>query len=59
MEELKPCPFCGSSGIIHFNEGMYRVACVAGVGACLVAPYVYDRSERVAVKAWNARVKDN
>jgi len=63
MDELKPCPFCGSSPWLHSYKGIfvgeipyrgdigYRVECE---GECH-AMTCYWHSKDEAIKAWNKR----
>ncbi len=62
MEKLKPCPFCGSTDILDFNNaemaigpnsinyGLICIECDARTG------WYYTVDE--AVKAWNRRADD-
>lgn len=55
-ENLKPCPFCGSTNILHEEErDASRVRCMScdiGTG------WVPGPSER-SMNRWNRRVHDN
>ena len=57
MTDLKPCPFCGSKNLSHFNDGyfiqIFCNACGARTGL-----FVESDSERdKAVEAWNMRAE--
>jgi len=50
-EELKPCPFCGSSNVRFYERrGAYQAACMDCEAR---AQYAYSRKE--AVSNWNRR----
>ena len=52
MEELKPCPFCGSldvSGTQHLNPNNYEIICMN----CFAR--MVRTAKRKAVEAWNRR----
>jgi Lar family restriction alleviation protein len=55
-EELKPCPFCGSSDIEIYEHpyecqpDLYSVDCDCGAGVELF------KSRDLAIEAWNRRV---
>jgi Lar family restriction alleviation protein len=60
MDELKPCPFCGSDRItimvrLPFNDEVvgYYVFC-SGCGARSALNF----SEEIAIEAWNRRAED-
>jgi Lar family restriction alleviation protein len=54
-EELKPCPFCDSEGILKsiitdYNETHYFVFC-----RCCAAKGGWDFNKKGAIKLWNTR----
>jgi len=56
MPELKPCPFCGSDGLIyHSRDGEVAfVRCVKWLEGCMGAS-VTSTEDVDAIKQWNAR----
>jgi Lar family restriction alleviation protein len=50
MEELKPCPFCGSEDIELFENN--DIECI---GCGVVMPYICVDDDIDAVDAWNRR----
>lgn len=61
-KELKPCPFCGSDGIIretqlpHWKK-KYKVEC--SNKDCLIAMIMYvNDTKNDAINMWNRRVSD-
>lgn len=52
-QELKPCPFCGSTEIVLSNWGLYRCWCTN----CL-AKTDDEILEKDAIKAWNRRAEE-
>ena len=63
MAELKPCPFCGASGIsVHLSrekgandtKWQYQVVCNYNLLGC-GASGCYSDDPKEAVKAWNRR----
>ena len=60
MSELKPCPFCGSKGVLNQKEcvGTWIVECSNQTCfASYMIGWDYD-SPLEAVKAWNTRAGD-
>lgn len=62
-EELTPCPFCGSAGLIQNDAGKYFATCYSHECGCCVGE-AYDRDampdhmfydEDAATAAWNRR----
>ena len=54
MEELKPCPFCGSEArIVTNNAGSVRIKCT-NIYKC-GARQEWWGMEEDAIKAWNRR----
>ena len=60
MDDLKPCPFCGSDPMPEFyssEDGSgYAIHCQAE--ACPAWPSVHGENEEEAIAAWNARAPD-
>lgn len=58
MEELKPCPFCGSEAKICHAKApereWYTVYCPTGKCGVNVETLAYDIQEE-AIKTWNKR----
>ena len=56
MEELKPCPFCGSEAHIQTFHFRYRVGC--GTTGCIAGRLnrAFDTPEEAAA-AWNRRAE--
>jgi len=63
MSKLKPCPFCGASGIsVHLSREryetekiwQYQVICNYNLGGC-GASACYSGTEIDAINAWNRR----
>lgn len=52
MEELKPCPFCGSKNIEVFGKDEYWTRCTE-CGAS--GPEDYNATPEDAIRAWNQR----
>jgi hypothetical protein len=68
MDELKPCPFCGSAGWVSENQfpGFYAACtghdCWASVGEnydrdAMPDHHYYDRD--AAINAWNRRAGES
>jgi Lar family restriction alleviation protein len=65
MDELKPCPFCGSKPSKvrqHIVGGLavayYTVECEAGNSKCFIKPKTkFFRSKEEAIEAWNRRAE--
>lgn len=59
MNELKPCPFCGSVAVLYKNPKdtykPYCVICQNGECSCN-ARIPYCDTEEDAVRQWNRRV---
>lgn len=55
MEELKPCPFCGSEAEIRNEKALSADGYAIGCKRCMV--YMYDGIKSRAVEKWNRRVK--
>ena len=54
MEELKPCPFCGSTNVaISPYDGAKTVVCMDCL--CMSAAYRGENAEANAIAAWNRR----
>ena len=57
MDDLEPCPFCGSKplaleGKNGFNAPCYRIKC--GNAECLISPTTpYMHTLKAAIEAWN------
>ena len=56
MEELKPCPFCGSPAKLVINYDLSFVRCTNNE-ECAIRTQQY-LSEHDAISAWNRRVGD-
>lgn len=66
MDELKPCPCCGSKAIIGMygdgfgrygsGHGGYAIHC-SNIYKCGLTQMKFD-SEEEAIEAWNRRVND-
>lgn len=59
MAELKPCPFCGSEGVLinsgnHWTMVYYRVICKRS--CCFMGTFCSD--PEIAVEQWNRRAND-
>lgn len=62
MEELKPCPFCGSEAWPHHHGGVFiegqrdghRIECE---GACH-SMTCYWHTKEEAIKTWNTRINN-
>lgn len=53
MEELKPCPFCGSTNL---KQGYVITAPVIECGNChAISPNHIDKTEEDIIEAWNTR----
>lgn len=60
MDKLKPCPFCGSKGVIHRNNALetYVVECTNhSCPASYMIGWDYDTTQE-AIESWNRRVND-
>lgn len=61
---LRPCPFCGSEGIIMRDDepdGYNRIGEWVECTRCMASgPYWYrcQKSHGAAVRSWNGRVKE-
>ena len=56
MEELKPCPFCGSKAISESDipvEFLHAVCCVNNT--CPVKPFVVGKTMQEVTERWNTR----
>ena len=54
--ELKPCPFCGSPGVMRNVGTQWYVMCSCGPDDCPAYPWTgYHESQKRAVEAWNRR----
>lgn len=52
MDELKPCPFCGSKNVIMKRyHGLFGVEC----DSCYRPSWGYWKTKEQAIKAWNRR----
>jgi len=63
MNELKPCPFCGSEAFATYKTGdddirRHSVHCRDRCGAQMGSRFVGHYSEESAVKAWNLRASE-
>ena len=62
MEELKPCPFCGTNPLVIANKYRHHQTtfCVKCNNIdCTVIPVTYEHSEmNAAIEAWNRRADD-
>lgn len=63
MAELKPCPFCGSDGLLErFSVRKGFEAFVVCTGCLVSMPTItYDTEEeaaKAAIEAWNRRAED-
>lgn len=60
MENLKPCPFCGSKAfvaeIIGINT-LYAVFCPADEDYCIKPSTKYYKTREEAINAWNRRAE--
>ena len=55
MNELKPCPFCGSEAILRVDSGyLFYIQCMNL--ACTARDTRWFKSEEEAIKAWNSRI---
>lgn len=58
-EELKPCPFCGSSDVQLYEMTNYRDYAFAGIYCKGCKTYhVAWGSDENRINAWNRRVKE-
>jgi len=55
MEELKPCPFCGSGDVrmLRYRTGYYRMFC--GNEDCQIHPESAGMEMSKVIAAWNTR----
>ena len=59
MNELKPCPFCGSkANIVHNYIGQASVACT-NTYYCIAANMAWWDYEEDAIDAWNRRAEND
>ena len=62
MDELKPCPFCGSNAIViatnyRHDETYFRVKCMNK--ECHVIPSTYENTSMdYVIEIWNRRAED-
>jgi len=58
MNELKPCPFCGSEKVAgaHSFTGIYMIKCL-NCGA--IASFCGKEEKIKAIDAWNTRAKES
>jgi Lar family restriction alleviation protein len=62
MDELKPCPFCGSTNIDvieatnYYGSGISRWTCQCGNEECSVLINKTTLTRAQAIEAWNKRV---
>ena len=61
MDELKPCPFCGCSGVVNYDKrgSLEQYIVESGNSTCpasIMLGWSY-RTEEEAIKAWNRRVE--
>lgn len=61
MSDLKPCPFCGSTDILYFDNSGYTIGPSLSYGmfctGCGAHTELHDTLDE-AIKAWNRRVND-
>lgn len=50
-EAIKPCPFCGGEGVMHFYNDLYWIECPS----CGYTAFLEQPSADVAVALWNNR----
>jgi len=55
-DKLKPCPFCGDSGVVYIQDhhSWYRVEC----SGCDARSDPSCQSKKEAIAAWNTRAID-
>lgn len=60
MEELKPCPFCGSDRVNVIEHKFHHLTNSFGVKCfnCKTESYQFFDSRKEAIEAWNKRVSD-
>ena len=58
MNELKPCPFCGSEKINIWNCNDKSDSAWCQCESCLASTSV-EETEEEAIEAWNRRVTDD
>jgi Lar family restriction alleviation protein len=54
--EIKPCPFCGSPGVLEVGERYWWVYC-SRINAC-GAETGLTKGKATAIKRWNRRAAD-
>lgn len=60
MDNLKPCPFCGSEGVINHKKVLETWLVECSNGSCpasYMIGYDYDTEEE-AIAAWNRRINE-
>ena len=59
MDELKPCPFCGSKDVAMAQNPVYNIMFVHCDGCGLIASFRQSENAEDTVAAWNRRALDN
>ena len=54
MEQLKPCPFCGSKARVNIFGNEYQISCDNCCCDVLPNTWLYFTEEEV-IEAWNTR----
>jgi len=57
MEDLKPCPFCGSDAIMNYKNLIHCIETVK-CGAQVESGDHGDLTVELTVKSWNTRVTE-